>query len=162
MEFVETLLRLMSALRDRGVDYVLVGGAAMNVHGLVRATRDIDLFIAPERDNVERLRAALRDVWDDPCIDEISSDDLCGDYPAVRYGPPKGSVAVDILTRLGEATRYADLDAEVVELRGVPVRVATPETLVRMKRDTVRPIDQQDARALIEAFELSEGEDDGG
>ncbi len=161
MEFVRTLLRLMRALNERGVDYVLVGGAALNVHGLVRATRDIDLFIAPEPDNVERLREALRDVWDDPSIDDISANDLCGDYPAVRYGPPVGNVALDILTRLGEATRYAELEAQIVELDGVPVRVATPRTLVRMKRGTVRPIDQQDARALVEAFGLAE-EDDAG
>ena len=161
MEFVRTLLRLLRALNERGVDYILVGGAAMNVHGLVRATRDIDLFIAPEPGNVSRLREALRDVWDDPCVDDISADDLCGDYPAVRYGPPDGNVSLDILTRLGEATRYADLEAQIVELDGVSVRVATPRTLVRMKQWTVRPIDRQDARALIEAFGLAEDDDAG-
>jgi hypothetical protein len=38
-------------------------------------------------------------------------------YPAVRYGPPHGTLYLDILTRLGEATAYADLPA--LGVRGV-------------------------------------------
>ena len=53
------------------------------------------------------------------------------------------------------------LEAQIVELDGVSVRVATPRTLVRMKQWTVRPIDRQDARALIEAFGLAEDDDAG-
>lgn len=156
MELVRTLLLIARALERHGVDYAIVGGAAVNLHGLVRATQDIDLFIAPSRDNVEKLKQALREVWDDPCIDEISAEELCGSFPAVRYGPPTGSVYLDILTRLGDVTRYTDLEIETVELDSVPVRVASPRTLVRMKKDTVRPIDHADARALVEAFGLTD------
>jgi hypothetical protein len=81
---------------------------------------------------------------------------LCGDYPAVRYGPPTGRFYLDLLTRLGEATRYADLEVEEKEVGGVRVRLATPRTLYRMKRDTVRPIDHADAAALRMAFDLDE------
>ena len=156
MEYVRELLRVLEALDRHHVDYVLVGGAALNVHGLVRATQDVDLFVEPAADNIDRLRQALRSIWQDPHIDEISADDLCGDYPAVRYGPPVGSVFLDILTRLGEAFRYEDLEFEVVVIEGTPVRVATPRTLYRMKKDTVRPIDRADAQALCDAFDLEE------
>ncbi len=77
----------------------------------------------------------------------------------MRYGPPSGTLYLDILTRLGEATAFVDLVAEDKEIAGVVVRVATPRTLYRMKRGTVRPIDQADASALRAAFGLSdEGE----
>jgi hypothetical protein len=43
-----------------------------------------------------------------------------------------------------------------VVIEGVPVRLATPSTLYRMKRDTVRPIDRADAAALRERFRIAE------
>jgi hypothetical protein len=150
------LLRILNALGEHQVEYILVGGAALNVHGLVRATQDVDLFIAPSPENVDRLKSALRALWDDPSIDEISAEDLCGDYPAVRYGPPIGSIFLDILTRLGEAFRYEDLRAEDVVAGDTTVRVATPRTLYEMKRNTVRLVDRADAAALRDAFELSD------
>ena len=158
MDALDDVLRVISSLNEAGVDYVVVGGVALNIHGLVRATEDLDVFVRPDPENIERLRLALKAVWADPEIDQITADDLCGDYPAVRYGPPQGELYLDILTRLGEATRYSDLQVQEKEIEGVLVRVATPRTLYRMKRDTVRPIDKADAMALRSAFDL--GEDD--
>jgi len=120
----------------------------MAIHGLVRATEVIDLFIRPTGDNVARLKECLRALWDDGSIEEISSEDLLGDYPALRYGPPDDSLSMDILTRLGDAFRYDDLESEMADLQGLPVRVATVDTLIRMKKNTVRMQDRADAEAL--------------
>ncbi len=145
---------LIDALEEHEVDYFVVGGMAVNLHGLVRATEDIDLFIKPSPDNIERLRRALHDVWDDPCIDEISADDLCGDYPVVRYGPPQGAFVIDLMTRVGENFEFSDLEAMVLDVDSKKVRVATPEALFKMKRNTVRPRDRNDAIALQQKFGL--------
>jgi len=160
VDYIASLLRLIAALNDAKVDYIVIGGAALNLHGLVRATEDVDLFVAPTSENIERLKIALRAVWNDPHIDEISHEDLCGDYPAVRYGPPEGNLYLDILTRLGEATRYDDLEAETIKVRDTAVRVATPMTLYRMKKDTVRAIDRADAQVLKDAFEIEDPDAD--
>jgi hypothetical protein len=61
---------------------------------------------------------------------------------------------LDILTRLGEAFSFDDLEAEDIELGGFSARVATPRTLWRMKRDTVRPQDRADADRIRAAFGL--------
>lgn len=151
---MDDALRVIDSLNQAGVDYVVIGGVALNVHGLVRATVDLDVFVRPEPENIERLRRALKRVWTDPEIDRITADDLCGDYPAVRYGPPEGALYLDILTRLGEATLFSDLQVEVKEIEGVPIRVATPQSLYRMKKNTVRPIDRADALALRAAFDI--------
>lgn len=156
MEALEDVLRVIAELNRAAVDYVVVGGVALNVHGLVRATEDLDIFVRPDATNIDKLRAALRAVWNDPEIDKITADDLCGDYPTVRYGPPQGTLYLDILTRLGEATAFADLESEEKYVAGVAVRVATPRTLYRMKRGTVRPIDHADAAALRIAFKLED------
>ena len=101
-----------------------------------------------------RLKAALRQIFDDPAIDQISAGDLAGGYPAIQYAPPGADYWIDILARLGDAFRYADLEAETLPVEGVSVRVATPRTLHRMKRDTVRPQDRLDADVLRERFGL--------
>jgi hypothetical protein len=150
------LVELFRALEREGVEYVLVGGVAVNFHGLSRATQDVDLFVRPTRENVERLKAALQAVFADGCIDEISADDLMGDYPTIRYVPPNDPFVVDLLGRLGVAVRYEDLAFQAHLVDGVRVRLATPATLYRMKKDTIRPIDRADAQALRQRFNLRE------
>ena len=147
-------LRVVESLNLREVDYAVVGGMAMNLHGLIRATEDLDLFVRADIDNVGRLRSALRDVWDDASIDEIRAEDLCGEYPAVRYGPPRGNLYIGILARLGDRVRNEQLEVQEVEIAGVRVRVATPATLRWMKLGTGRPIDEADALALARIFDL--------
>lgn len=133
------------------------GEAAMAAHGLVRATRDLDFFVSPQAANVDRLKRALKSLYqDDPNVDLISSADLEGDYPAIEYVPPHGEYSIDILARLGEAVRYETLQSQELRLEGVRLRVATPAMLYRMKKDTVRPQDRLDAEMLRREFELGE------
>ena len=151
------MLRVLSAFEREGLEYVLVGAAAMGVHGLVRATEDLDLFIQPTHDNVERLKRAFRAVYDDdPNIEEIRARELLGDYPAVRYYPPSGDLYFDVMTRLGESASFETVAREAKQIEGIRVLVATPEALYRLKKGTVRPIDRQDAEALRRAFDLKE------
>jgi hypothetical protein len=154
----EEARRILTAFETEGVQYVLVGAMAMAAQGLIRATRDIDFFVSPDPDNVERLRRALRALYDDPSVEEITAEDLAGAYPAIEYSPPHGLYSMDILARLGEAFRYEDLESHDVVVEGVRIRVATPRMLHRMKRATVRPQDRLDAEAIRQRFGL--GEDD--
>jgi hypothetical protein len=106
---------------------------------------------------VERLRAALRDAYHgDPHIDEITAEDLLGDYPAIRYYPPTGDLYFDVITRLGDAVGFEGVEAELKKIEGTVVPVAAPAALYRLKRDTVRAVDRQDAAALRERFNLSD------
>ena len=155
MEFEQTK-RIFAAFDRHGVNYVLVGGMAMAAQGLVRATRDIDVVVSVEARNIDRLKAALQELFNDPEIDSIRADELAGDYPAIQYVPPTGDFWIDILARLGEAFQFADLESEELVVEGVRVKVATPRTLYRIKKDTVRPQDRLDAQALRERFDLLE------
>lgn len=123
----DRFLHLLRALERERVEYILVGATALGVHGIVRATEDIDLFVRPLEDNIVRLKRAMRTVWDDPDIEQISAADLAGDYPTVRYVPPDASVVVDLLARLGSEFQYDDLEATTVEVEGVRVREQRPE-----------------------------------
>jgi hypothetical protein len=150
-------MRVLREFESAGLEYVLIGAAAMGFHGLVRATQDLDLFVRPTPQNIEKLRAALRVAYQgDPSIDEISTADLLGDYPAVRYVPPTGDLYFDVMTRLGEVTSFETIDAEVKEVDGTEVRVATPAALYRLKKRTVRAQDHIDAAVLRERFSLTD------
>lgn len=147
---------ILRALEREGVRYKIIGGVAMNLVGLPRATRDLDIFVAAEADNVDALRRALRSVFDDPDIDGIVVEDLAGEYPAVQYVPPVEGFHVDILSRLGEAWSYADIEIALVRVEDLEVPVATPSMLFRMKRGTVRLQDRADADRLRRRFGLED------
>jgi hypothetical protein len=153
VDFSEAM-RVLAAFARHQLQYVLVGSMAMAAQGLIRATRDMDVFVASDPANVEKLKAALRELFSDPSIEEIRSGDLEGDYPALQYTPPEGDYWIDILARLGDAFRYADPEADILELEGVRIRVATPRMLYRMKRNTARPQDRLDAEMLKQRFRL--------
>jgi hypothetical protein len=150
----ESVKRVLTAFEAEKVEYVVVGAAAINLLGLARATEDLDVFVAGSAKNVERLKAALRTVYDDPHIDEISADDLLGQYPTVQYVPPEGTFYIDILARLGEAFRFEDITSQRIDFDGLKVNVATPAALDQMKKGTTRPKDWADAEALRRRFHL--------
>jgi hypothetical protein len=153
----DEVMRVLRAFESARLEYVLIGAAAMGFYGLVRATEGVDLFIRATPENIEKLRAALRTAYEgDPNINEISSTDLLGEYPALRYVPPTGDLYFDVLTRLGEIATFETIEAEVKEVEGTQVSVATPAALYRLKKGTVRAQDQVDAAALRERFSLKE------
>jgi hypothetical protein len=146
MDF-DSVRNVLAALERERVEYVVFGAVAINLLGLPRATEDLDIFVAPDPSNIDRLKTALRSVFADPSVHQIRAEDLLGEYPAVQYVPPEGSFYIDILTRPGEAFRYEDVTSLRLDFGGISVRVATPEILYRMKKDTERPKDWGDAEA---------------
>jgi hypothetical protein len=153
----DEVMRVLRAFESAGLEYLLIGAAAMGFYGLVRATEGVDLFIRATPENIEKLRVALRTAYEgDPNINEISSTDLLGEYPALRYVPPTGDLYFDVLTRLDEIATFETIEAEVKEVEGTQVSVATPAALYRLKKGTVRAQDQVDAAALRERFSLKE------
>lgn len=153
----DEMLRVLRAFEVEGLEYVLIGATAMGFHGLVRATEDVDLFVQATPENVERLRRAFRAAYaNDPNVDEIRTEDLLGDYPSLRYYPPSGDLYFDVMTRLADAASFDTVEAEIKQVEGICVRVATPAALYRLKRGTVRALDRSDAAALQQRFNLSD------
>jgi predicted nucleotidyltransferase len=150
------VLSIVEAFNRESVEYKIFGGVAVNLHGLPRTTDDVDFFVDPAPENVVRIKRALRSIWDDPHLDEIQDDEMIGAYPNFSYEPPDEPFSIDVVSRLGEAFVYTDLEAERIEIQGISVRFVTAETLYRMKRDTVQPIDKIDALRLRKKFDLKE------
>ena len=144
----EQFIKVLKALEDYQVDYVLIGGVAVILHGLDRLTSDIDIFIQNEAENINRLKQALNSIFNDTSIEEISKK-LLDDYSVIRYGTTS-DFNIDIIDRIGELFKYSDLEFEIINNSGVKIRVATAETLFKLKKDTIRLNDQADAFFLME------------
>jgi len=98
---------------------------------------------------------ALQSVFADPDLEEITPEDLAT-YGLVRYGVRDYDFVIDLTQRIGEMFSYRDLEIAEMDYLGTKVRVVTPRTLVRMKRDTGRPQDQLDVARLRERFDLED------
>jgi len=141
-------MRVLESLEKHNVAYILVGGFAVILFGMQRLTRDVDIFVKMAPENIEKLRKALQALFEDPSIEEITLGEL-EEYPVIRYGTPDGFY-IDILARLGEVAAFDDLDYEAVDIEGTRIKIATPESLYRLKKDTARPEDKIDAMFLKE------------
>ncbi|HEY7732952.1 MAG TPA: hypothetical protein VH950_18890 [Gaiellaceae bacterium] len=131
---------LLEALVAGAVDFVVIGGVAVGVHGYERATKGLDVVPGPDRPNLDRLHAVLERI-------EATPVELDGtSFLMTRYG------------RLGlmqnvEPEDYEDLAARslVVETPIGRVRFAGLDDLLRMKNAAGRDRDLVDIRALREA-----------
>ena len=140
MNFFDRFLNVINNFEKEGVDYVLIGGYAIVLHGFARLTQDIDVFLNPTRNNVERFKKSLKNIYNDNAIDEISLSELEA-YPIIRYGTEDGFY-IDIIVKIGTRFKFDDINFQVKEIEGVKIKVATPETLFALKKDSYREIDQ--------------------
>lgn len=139
-------LAVVKALNEHDVEYILIGGVAIIIHGMERLTRDIDLFIKSNPANITNLKKALNSLYHDKSIDEISIEEL-NNYPVIRYGTPDGFY-IDMMTRIGEAVMYDDLEYKETKFQGITIRIATPESLYNMKKNSLREKDKMDSLFL--------------
>lgn len=136
---------LLEAFAVAQVRYLLVGGYAVGFYHRPRFTKDIDLWIAPTRSNLARVRSALTAFGAPPnvveAIDQMKPDDI------VWMGSPP--VRVDILQRIpGLAFEEAYARRVDTTWNEVPVAVIGRADLIIAKRAAGRPQDLLDAEAL--------------
>ncbi len=158
-ELFEKFLKVLKALGKEKVDYILIGGFAVILHGLPRLTQDIDIFVKMNSENIKKLQKALDDVFQDECIFDITFEEL-NQYSVIRYGAPDGFY-IDIMARLGEFATYDDLEYEIMTFDEIPINVATAQTLFKLKKDTLRSEDKRDAFFLYELMR-QKGDDPNG
>lgn len=146
---LEDLKALIESLNRQQVDYLLIGGYALFVHGYHRATSDIDVLVPATVESGERVKAALMVLPDQVAKDLEPEWFVEGDNIRVA-----DAYLVDImLNACGETYDTLKRFAVTVDLEGIPVRTVSLEGLLRTKQ-TVRDKDVADRHVLERALEL--------
>jgi hypothetical protein len=146
--------RIFAALQEHGVEYVLIGGMAVQTHGHVRMTNDADLIPEPEPGNLARLADALNDlgaeVLNPGHEGEVIDAAMLPRSTIWQFTTPHGGV--DVIHEAPGARDYASLrrDALVVALGGNEIPVAGLDDLIRMKLARGRKVDLADVAALTD------------
>jgi hypothetical protein len=141
----EDFAEMLSALSDAGADFLLVGAHALAVHGVVRATGDLDLWIRPTPENAERVWQALSHFG--APLDQLTAGDLAIPDMVYQIGlPPR---RIDLLTSItGVEFDDAWRSRIHMDLAGISIPVIDKATLIRNKTATGRPRDAADVHEL--------------
>jgi hypothetical protein len=139
---------LLAAFNARGVDFLIVGAHALAAHGLVRATKDLDVWIRPALDNAERVLGALADFG--APLQDLTVDDLS--KPGLIFQIGVEPIRIDVITAIDGVT-FPDAWAERVSARfsDQQVAVLSREHLLTNKRAAGREQDLLDVKWLEKA-----------
>lgn len=152
---------IFAALEAHKVQYVVIGGIAVQVHGHVRMTNDIDLIPSPSPANLQRLADALNDL--EARVLNPGSEHLAIDAAMLpratlwQMTTPHGDI--DVLHDAPGAASYPQLRdrALTVTLGDLDIPFAGRDDLIRMKRARARPVDLADVAALTEPEHRTHG-----
>ncbi len=149
--------RIITVLARHGVKYVLIGALAARLHGFPRVTADADITPRADRENLERLAGALRElesrVYTEGVPEGLTFD--CSAATLSRAGIWNLVTAagrLDIAFMPAGTSGYEDLSKGAVrfDVFGVELLVARLEDILRSKRAADRPQDRQDVVVLEE------------
>ena len=146
--------KLFAALAHHEVEYVTIGGIAIQAYGGQRLTQDLDVAIPVCAENTARLAGALGDLDarilgpDGQRSTSVPSAELLGSSDQWHLITPHGRL--DVLTLPAHVGSFAEVRARALEvLMGeLSVPIAHREDLLRMKRAAGRPQDLADVRLL--------------
>lgn len=135
----DPLLTVCALLNKHQAHYLIVGGQACILHGLVRTTEDVDILIRDDEDNFRRVIDALSEL-PDGAARELTPADL-RDHVVVKVAD---AVEVDV-SKSAWTVSYADAvaDSLTIEIEGVTIPYIGLEQLIRSK-ETYREEDRGD------------------
>ena len=159
-------LDLFRALQEYRVRYLLVGGLAMNLHGVPRMTMDVDLLLVMDDENLDRFIACAEALHLSPSApvvltalkDPVQRRFWVEQKHMIAFGLQNAEarvpIMVDILIAPPVDVEEAWQRAATRDLAGVEVRLASVNDLIVLKQGTGRAQDQSD----IEHLERIRGE----
>ncbi len=135
------------ALNDNGVDYILLGGYAVILHGYNRTTGDMDIWVRKTKDNYVKIVAAFRQ-FGMPVFDMTEDNFLKNpDTDVFTFG--SSPVSIDLMTYAkGLDFGMAFQKAEIHDLEGLNVRVIHINDLLQAKAASGRAKDKDDIEHL--------------
>ena len=147
------LKRLTQALEQANIQYALVGGYAVALHGAIRGTVDIDIVLALDRDQFLKLEKTVSTLGLKPHLPVTAQEvfDFREEYIARRNLIAWGFVNELDPTEVLDVIITHDANAmETVDMQfgEITIPVASIGELIRMKKASARPQDLEDVAAL--------------
>lgn len=146
--------QLLRRLTEAGVEFVLIGGLAVNAWGVVRGTKDVDIVVAPDLENLKRVAGVAVAVHGHI----QTGESFLSTPPSIAARLASGERAA-IETELGQLDVVQGLDgvptydalrvrATEADVLGIKVLICSVEDLKAMKQAAGRTRDQADLEDL--------------
>ena len=149
---------VLAALEGARVRYLIVGGVAVVLHGRLRTTADLDLWIELERENLDRAARTLGALGYRPRapvrLEDLGNPELRRSWIeekgllVLSLWRPNAPLEVDLFVREPFAFQEAHARGVVVHLESTEAHVIGLDDLLVMKRGTGRALDAEDVQAL--------------
>ena len=160
---------VFTILNEKNVRYVVIGGIALVLHGVLRMTVDLDLIIDLEEGNIDRFLSAMKSLGYKPKI-PVSPEELKD--PSKRkewkekknmivfsfFNPKKPFQVIDIL--LENPIPFDEIDKEkiIISAKGISIPIVSREHLKKLKRLSGRPQDLVDIDALEDLEDIEKND----
>lgn len=153
-------VRIFEALERHDVEYLTIGGVAVNAHGHLRNTRDVDVLIEWTAENMRRLATALAELdaklfgvdADLLDVDPLDPDDLLN---GGNFTLRTASGGLDLFDpdEIPGGRPFDEMRLRAVEatVAGVRIRAVGLDDLIRLKRESGRDRDLEDVATLLAA-----------
>jgi hypothetical protein len=152
--FDEEVLNFWKALQDNHVEYILIGGYAINLHGYQRFTSDLDIWLKDTLQNRQQLRKAFIscNIGDYPMIETMQF------IPGWTEFKLNNNLVLDILIDMKGLEGYTFDEclqmASVADIEDVKIPFLHINQLIENKKVVNRPKDQIDVLALEKIRQL--------
>lgn len=145
MEIDKNFKEFIALLNENKVQYLVVGGYAVNAHGYPRYTKDIDFWLWMNEENIQKLISAIKDFGLGSL--GLKIEDFMNPDGVVQLGVPPNRI--NILVHI-EGAIFKDCFARksVIELEDIPVNFLSIEDLITAKKAAGRLQDMADVEQL--------------
>lgn len=160
-DVVNPYRELFQAMNDAGIRYLVVGGVAVNLHGYSRFTGDLDVLVALDHTNLDRLGRLMEErgftqrlpidvrlLSDRKQVQQWITDKGLTAYTFINAKMPQFSL--DVLAGASLDFDTFEQRKAVITAEDLPIPVISIDDLIGMKRKANRQKDIEDIAALLE------------
>lgn len=158
---------VFEALYCEKIKYLIVGGLAVNLHGVPRLTCDIDIIISTDKENILRLNAVLKKLGYTPSLpvnpDNLADEQILGDWIENKnmkafsfYHTKENNKVIDIVISHPLDFSEAFQKSTKRKVDDIEITIVSIDDLISMKEFSGRPKDISDAEMLMEAKRIME------
>ena len=156
------LYEIADSLNNEGVDYAVVGGFALALHGIVRATMDVDFVINLRLNDFERAEKALHKIGLISRIPVRAQDVFKGREEFIKNRNMLAWSFVDSLDPFRQADLLIHKDlrktrTDIISVAGRKIKVATLGEILKMKKEAGRPQDLADVERIEKVLREKKG-----